>query len=243
MLISSDRHTTEDLRLWSEMESADRIHGAGLAAKIVQAGDVIREFARKGNCYAGVSWGKDSVVLAHLLAIYAPSVPLAWVKQIPLFNPDCELVRDAFLRTYPSRYEEIVIQLRRGHLTWHATGSIEAGFARAVELFGPRYFSGIRAGESGGRKIRMRRHGPTSKNACAPLGWWTETDIFGYLAIHDLPVHPVYAMLGQGRWDRERIRTCRLDGRSGDGIGRAEWESEYYGDVLRRIAKSTMIDV
>lgn len=236
MLIETPRHTEADLDLWRELELADVVHGATISAKVGKAAEVIRDFASNGDCYAGISWGKDSVVLAHLLAMHAPNVTLAWVKQVPLFNPDCELVRDEFLSRHSAAYREIVIQLRRGHLTWHATGSIEAGFAEASRLFGQRYFSGIRASESGGRKIRMRTHGVTSKNTCAPLGWWTEQDIFSYLAIHDLPVHPVYAMLGQGRWERRHIRTCRLDGRSGDGIGRAEWELEYYGDTLRRVA-------
>ena len=235
MLIPSHRHAPADLALWREYEAADRVHGSTIAGKVEQAAEAIRVFAAHGNCYAGISWGKDSVVLAHLLSIHAPDVPLAWVKQVPLFNPDCESVRNVFLRKYDSRYEEIVIQLRRGRRTWHATGSIEAGFSAAAKMFGARYFSGIRASESGGRKMRMLTHGVTSKNTCAPLGWWTEADIFAYLAVHDLPAHPVYAMLGQGRWERCHIRTCRLDGRSGDGIGRAEWEREYYADVLRRM--------
>ena len=61
-------------------------------------------------------------------------------------------------------------------------------------------------------------------------------ETFGYLAAHDLPVHPAYAMLGGGRWERDRIRVASLGGRRGDGIGRAEWEREYYSDVLNRLA-------
>ena len=39
-----------------------------------------------------------------------------------------------------------------------------------------------------------------------------------------------------GRFPRDRIRVASLSGRRGDGMGRAEWEREYYGDVLRRLA-------
>ncbi|TXH99574.1 MAG: hypothetical protein E6Q76_19695 [Rhizobium sp.] len=60
-------------------------------------------------------------------------------------------------------------------------------------------------------------------------------DVFAYLAFHGLPVHPNYAMLGAGRWPREYLRTAPLGGKRGDQFGRAEWEREYYGDVLRRL--------
>lgn len=237
MLIASSRHRSEDLELWTEMEAADLVHGqsTGLQRKVDRSIAEIKSFAERGPCYAGVSWGKDSVVMAHLIQRSGLTIPLVWIKQIPLYNPDCELVRDSFLSMQAMSYHEIVVLLRAGHYTWHATGSIEAGFSEAYYRFGHRHISGIRAGESGGRKIRMRRHGLSSANACAPLGWWTEQDVFGYLAAHDLPVHPVYAMLGDGRWERKHIRTCRLDGRAGDQFGRAEWEREYYGDVLNRL--------
>jgi len=232
MLIASQRHRPEDLELWLELEGADLARGKMLGDKPSKALAAIREFNPN---YASVSWGKDSVALAHLIYQSGLVIPLVWVKQIPLYNPDCKSVRDAFLSRWPMTYREIIMHLREGHYAWHATGSLEAGFAQAADEFGPRYVSGIRAQESGGRKIRMRKYGLASPNACAPLGWWTEADVFGYLAANDLPVHPVYAMLGCGRWERNQIRTCRLEGRGGDGSGRNEWEKEYYGDVLRRL--------
>lgn len=237
MLIPSDRHRRRDLEMWAALEEADRQHYPQIEAKVAKATEDIAAFVARGPCYASVSWGKDSVVLAHLVAVHR--LPLVWVKQVPIYNPDCEAVRDVFLSRHDSPYDEIVVQLRRGVLTWHATGSIEAGFAEATKRYGPRYLSGIRASESGGRKLRMMTHGVATENTCAPLGWWTEQDVFAYLAAHDLPVHPVYAMLGGGRWPRDRIRTCRLDGKSGGGLGRAEWEREYYGDVLRRMEADT----
>ena len=64
----------------------------------------------------------------------------------------------------------------------------------------------------------------------------TAADVMAYLARFNLPVHPAYGMLGSGRYDRERIRVATLGGERGGGAGRREWESEYYGDVLNRIA-------
>lgn len=236
MLILHDKHTPADLREWSHYEAADLIHGArqALAAKVRKSRETLQMFVRAGSAYVSVSWGKDSTVLAELAA--GLGLVYCWVREEPLFNPDCLAVRDAFLRRRPeTRYEEIVVHCRRGRGTWHATGTLESGFAECVRRFGQRYVLGIRAEESGGRAIRMWRHGLASVNACAPLGWWQVPDVFGFLAVNDLPVHPVYGMLGGGRWPREHIRVCSLGGQRGANMGRDEWEREYYGDVLGRL--------
>lgn len=236
MLIQSARHRPEDLAIWREHEEADRIHGGKpeLESKAERSVEAITRFVAE-PCYAGISWGKDSTVMAHLIRRAGASIPFVWIKQPPAFNPDCESVRDAFLSRFLLDYHEIVSWLRPSARDWHATGTLETGFREAEQRFGDRHISGIRAEESGGRKIRMRNYGLTSQNACAPLGWWTEQDVFGYLAHRDLPVHPCYAMLGAGRWPRNQIRTCRLDGKGGSQFGRAEWEQEYYGDVIRKL--------
>ena len=107
---------------------------------------------------------------------------------------------------------------------------------------GGRHLSAIRAEESAGRRARMRRWGLTSPNACAPIGNWRSADVFGYLAIHDLPIHPNYAMTAGGRWQREHLRVDELAGERGDQFGRAAWETEYYGDVLRRRQVQAALD-
>ena len=88
---------------------------------------------------------------------------------------------------------------------------------------------------AGARKIMARTHGASTRSTCRPITWWSVQDVFSWLAAKDLPAHPVYAMQGGGRWPRERIRVASLGGRRGSGIGRSEWEREYYGDVLRRL--------
>jgi phosphoadenosine phosphosulfate reductase len=44
-------------------------------------------------------------------------------------------------------------------------------------------------------------------------------------------------MLGGGRWDRNYIRVAEIGDIHGNGIGRTEWESEYYNDEIRRLKK------
>ena len=233
MLIASGRHTEADLCLWEDYAEADMVRSRtdGLKRLVDRSIAEIRRFNNRGDTYASISFGKDSVALAHLILMANERVPLVHIKAVPFGNPDCWQVRDAILPRLGFEYRE--------HIADYGYDATEAEKDRI--FFGifrkesGRYFSGIRADESRGRKIRMRAHGLTSKNACAPLGWWSASDVFAYLAMHDLPVHPAYAMLGGGRWDRKQIRVDELGGDRGGQLGRSEWEQEYYGDELRRI--------
>ncbi len=238
MLIPSERHTPADLALWAELEEADRANGERLlrSGKVERSLNTISLFSCERPCYAGISWGKDSTVLADIVSRLPKPVPLIWIRVEPIKSPDCALVRDAFLRTHPGvEYDEVEVWCRRDKAGWHASGTLEQGVAECERRWGRRHILGIRARESFGRKIRMLRWGESSTNGCAPLGWWTLADVMAYLAHHDLPVHPAYGMLGGGRWPRDRLRVASLGGLRGAGGGRAEWEQEYYGDVLRRL--------
>jgi len=236
MLIPSHRHTDKDLELWREYEQADLIHGssAGLMRKAKRAVERATEFALSGPCYAGVSWGKDSVVVADLLArSLGRSVPLVWVRLDQYFNPDCLAVRDAFLAMRDVDYHEIAVgNPKRGRLD---SGALNEGFAEASRRFGERYLSGLRASESATRKLAAKRWGGATERTCWPISNWSTADVFGWLARHNLPAHPAYAMLGGGRWERKHLRVATIGGKRGTGIGRAEWEREYYSDILRRL--------
>jgi phosphoadenosine phosphosulfate reductase len=189
----------------------------------------VLRFVRGGDCYAGVSWGKDSTVLADLVVRWASAVPIVWVRVEPITNPDCGAVRDAFLARYPNApYEEIEVSCRRDEAgEFHASGTLEAGFRQAAVKFGRRYLSGIRAEESAGR-ARRALLGAETLHTCAPLIHWTAREVFAYLAHYDLPIHPAYAMTFGGALDRARIRVASLGGKRGTGTGRAEWEAAYY---------------
>lgn len=235
MLIRCERHTEADLKLWAELEAADLAHyrSANVGLKAERAKSAIREFAAAGPCYCSVSWGKDSTVLAHLTdCADLPSLPFAWVT-VGELDVGCDRVRDHFLSMWPRAYREVAVD--PGERTHQGTEGKRIGFLALEDEFGPRRLVGIRADESGGRAISIRHLGVASPNSCRPLAHWTEADVFAYLAFHGLPVHQNYAMLGGGRWSRDHLRTAPLGGKRGDQFGRAEWEREYYGDVLRRL--------
>ena len=241
MLIASSRHTREDLVAWSRFENILQVWSqlSSYRKHVQRARDALLSFTGSLEpCYAGTSWGKDSTVLAHLVATLVPRVPLVWVRIEPIFNPDCLLVRDEFLRTHDVNYHEIVVHstiaepgtTRRG---WHWAGTLETGFAECARRWGVRRISGIRGEESGQRKRRMMHYGEQSRLTCAPIGWWTSKDVFAYLFSRTLPVHPAYACSMGGLLDHDRIRVASLGGAKGMGHGRAEWEERYYGREMR----------
>jgi phosphoadenosine phosphosulfate reductase len=236
MLIETRRHTKKDLELWNHYECADLVYFEThkMQNKIELAINEISKFANS-SCYLGVSWGKDSVVTAHLAVTALSGIQLVWVRVEPIKNPDCLLVRDEFLKLFPNvKYDEVVINCVVDRFGAHAKGTLEAGFKSVYAKYGNRHISGVRSEESGIRKISRFTHGVSTERACRPIIDWKQSDVFAYLAHFDLPVHPVYAMLGGGRWAREHIRVASLGGKRGDQFGRTVWEKEYYRDVLKR---------
>lgn len=240
MLIRSSRYTARDLEAWRRFETTARVHSqlSTYRKRVERARQATLSFSAV-PCYAGVSWGKDSVCLAHIVVTQAPQVPLVWVRVEPDYNPDCLLVRDEFLRLFPrARYDEIILN-RSDVDSARAHGSLEAGARIAAAKYGDRYLSGVRAEESGTRKRRMQAFGESTARTGAPIGWWSGWDVFAYLVGCGLPIHPAYACTMGGALDPMRIRVAPIGGqrgtRPGDGMGRAEWERRYYGQELARL--------
>jgi phosphoadenosine phosphosulfate reductase len=250
VLLASPRYTAEDAARWAALERQDAVYAgtARFARHVARAERWLSGFVREreARCYAGVSWGKDSTVIADMVCRLAPTVSLVWVRVEPIANPDCVLVRDAFFAIHSSaRYEEIVVRCERdpqglrvtetlGDLphAFRVTGTLERGFAEAAHRFGSRHISGVRAEESGARRRRMEAFGAATDSTCAPIGWWRAEDVWAYLYARHLPVHPAYACMGVA-WSRDRIRVASMGGRRGRGHGRQEWERRYYPEARR----------
>lgn len=149
-------------------------------------------------------------------------VHLAWVLReehgirLPLVWNCCEnihpwtvMVRDAFLDGWwgEEDYYEVHLDRKPGETLgdW-----FERGIHAAQEVMGTRrWIGGIRAEESSPRARRIQR-GLTLGDSCFPLGKWSSGDVFAYLSIHDLPIHPVYACTRGGSLDRGRLRVAGL---------------------------------
>lgn len=240
-LIVCDRHSPADLAAWERAERLDRVRAVARSwpAREARAMQEIERFFEAGPGYVGTSWGKDSVVVAHLARRVDPGLPLVWVRRGGGENPHCASVRDAFLDAHPGGYDEVQI----GDARLSRCGAYmdfvdeQAGYTEAGRRHGARYVSGVRAEESGARKLRVAR-GLTLGRTCAPIGRWSGDDVFAYLHRHSLPAHPAYAMTRGGLLDRQRIRVAWLGGRRGTGMGRREWEWHYYGPEMHALGVS-----
>lgn len=233
MLIPSKRYTKEDLAVWKEREEEDFFLAQTKRLERLEerALHALREFWSQDPFFVGVSWGKDSVVIAHLsYRLYSEGIrpKLIWFPAGPIENPDCVLVRDAFLSQFPCDYEEIEAAPLEAIDEMYGHDGAQKEFEIASKQAGSRYASGVRAAESGSRAKRMKQFGECSKNTCAPIGFWPTEYVFAYLAKYNLPIHPIYACSQGGFYDRNRIRVGTL----------GEEEDEVWADL--NMSKNTI---
>lgn len=238
MLIPSARHTAADLAHWRMLEAKDalywRQHERRLREMAARSVEHARAFVAAGPCYLGVSWGKDSVLLASLVHGAGIDVPLVYVRVEPHANPDNELVRRAV--PWGDRVIDVLVRCERDeHGAWLGTGRLESGFARAAERFGDRYLSGVRADESYARTMRARGHGVSTARTSAPLIGWSNADVYAWAHGSGMPLHPVYGMTAGGRFPREHLRVATLGGSRGTERGRREHELRYYRRELESL--------
>lgn len=244
-LIDSSRLTVADREAWARYEHYDDVlsRDPKLDRLAEQGRAAIREWAATGPGVATTSWGKDSTVMAHLVATSGVDVPLVWVRSDPFETPECEQVRDVFLAAHPGqRYEERPVVLRSpkrgeaGHEA-HASDPDRRSQDVLAEAVPERYVSGVRAQESRMRAMSIAHRGMVTARTCRPLARWSAEQVFAFLHREDLPVHPVYGMTVGGHHDRRWLRVhplCSLaPARSAvRGLDMAGWEDTYYADVI-----------
>jgi len=247
MLIDSPRLTDYDRSAWGDLERYDRaLAGSARLERLVTQGvDAIHAWRDAGDGVASVSWGKDSVVMAHLVAVADPTIPFVWVRSGKWESPECDDVRDAFLARHPDiRYEERIAKIRnpkRGEPGFeaHHLDPLSRSQDTLTEEIPERYISGVRAEESRTREKSARVHGMVTARTCRPLLWWRGVDVFAYLYQEGLPVHPAYAMSFGGRWDRRWLRVHALcsfhDSRRTVDV--PMWEDHYYGDHIAQLLR------
>ena len=238
MLIESSRIKPEDMKRWKELERFDQVlsKSSRLTKLEEKSRAMIREFLSKNNSgYAGISWGKDSTCLAHLVSTEYPEYPMIHIIAKPIDNPDCPLVRDAFLSKFNINYHEIVVDYSdvKTDIPGEYTKDIFFdGFDIAANRFGDRYITGLRADESSGRKMFAKSYKGKTNRVCAPLIQWSGVFVFAYLKKYDLPIHPAYACSMNGALDRCKIRVDVLGDEPGIGMGRRIWEHAYYPELV-----------
>jgi len=241
MLIDSPRLTERDRQWWDEWIRADQVHSRTkeFRMRCEKTLGIIKEFISSGKPYfVAVSWGKDSVVLSHMFHKMGAQCKFVYVRNLAREPEGNIAVRDEFLKNYPLDYEEICYNYADADETYYDKAGRPRKWQHILADLQKRYgchVTGIRYDESAKRRRRFRVYGTETSNSFAPFRFMTVHDIFAYMWMCDLPIHPNYAMTGGGRWDKYRIRVAAVGNTEGDGMGRTEWEREYYPDILNKL--------
>lgn len=239
MLVDSPRLTDRDREEWDRMERYDKaLSTSRRMARLVEAAVAeIQLFTGTREGSVACSWGKDSLVTTHLAFSAGCDWPVVFLKKDRYYNPDCLLVRDAWLARFPqTKYFEVHSPVNTANVRWLAPvgehPSLASRKAResVAEKFGAARLSGIRSEESPDRALSAAVHGTHTDVSCRPILRWGLLDVFAYLALHDLPVHPAYAMTTKTPRERDQIRVAPIGGHIG-GLSRKQWEDAYYGDI------------
>lgn len=217
-------------------------HAAHYRLVAADADAVIRQaLDRAGDVpvAVGVSGGKDSVAMAHLVARHCR--PTIIYNDSGLEMPESiGIVRDLAdrlgLDVYVARGDAVALEMA-GHNNMEAI--IKPVQLAIRELDIGLEFVGLRRAESRARRMLIGRYGPVHASrrwGCLvawPMRDWTGADVFAYLDEHGLPAHPAYAR----EWglDRDAIRVSWAydPDRRADGDG--EYLRRHYPRLHQRL--------
>lgn len=151
---------------------------------------------RVQNPYIACSFGKDSAVMLHLVQKNNPNIPVVFVSR-----PETNLV---------DNYEEIikewnlpnliVVNFNQNTFDFISKSVIKTGM-KTIEQNYDSFFVGLRAQESAGRRITLKKNGMFYKNSAnlvriCPVAFWTEKEIAVYSITNKLPVLSTYQKEG-----------------------------------------------
>ena len=182
--------------------------------------------AQYGPLALSVSWGKDSLVMAHLARDL--SLPYVWLSCGEFDDwPDTEEVAERFCKRWPVKVHKVgcmsVAECYRTAGRFYVFAETQEQ-KKADRLYSDSFietitgtirdmgckgsFIGLRAEESRGRLRLLRFRGRLlySKThrlwECFPLAWWTGRDIWAYIFAYDIPYSEMYDLYP----DREKAR-------------------------------------
>lgn len=159
------------------------------------------------NSYLSLSWGKQSIVLAHMLYQIKPDTPMYFLaswESFLLYN--YEEVIDRFTSKWPVNAHIVMKDnVSDNDLDWQATrdlGSNDlASMVNRSDWDG--WFWGLSKDESAQRRITLSRQKGSrphpsiftykdGKYRCCPLMDWGIMDLAAYIVHHDIPLLDAY---------------------------------------------------
>src|SRR5690606_13424265 len=144
--------------------------------------------------YVACSFGKDSSVMLDMVLKHDHNILVRFAS-----HPETRLLDNYkqvidWWRARGINYEEVYCEGRLVKVKHHQRNMLSAG-----DFDG--FFVGIRAEESFGRRVSLRKHSPYHRLPdgmvkISPLAWWTTRDIAAYIVTNNLPVLSKYILEG-----------------------------------------------
>lgn len=190
---------------------AGKIHAKSRvrASRLAHAVDGVRRMVEVApNSYVSISFGKQSICMAHMVYRIAPETPMFFLASDETWDMhNFREVIDDFLTKWPIRLKIVQTNRLYGAASWKA--GRDAG-DKDLQRMCPReewdgWYMGLASDESRARKITLLKHCSAhrtiyryrdGKYRCCPLMDWTLDDIAAYVWEHDLPLLDIYRKVG-----------------------------------------------
>ena len=212
--------------------------------------------------YISMSFGKDSLVMTHLLLQMIPDAPVLYVNCGEFDEwPDTPRVRDEFLKRFAINFYElrgpsIIEYYRQAGYIYHQDAeetkrarSIQRRYGQSLEkviikkarqLNCDGGFIGMRSSESSNRARLFNWRGNLyfAKErrlwTCCPMEKWTGRDIWAYIVKNDLPYNVLYDLHPAGR---EIARNGAMVGTRSPFRDRMSFLKQIYPDWWNRLVR------
>lgn len=227
--------------------------------KLRKSQEVAKEIINKANKpFVSVSWGKDSIVVAHLLWEQYPDIQMIWSDrgeegEYPETYDLVERWKEEFgISLLSLKPEMSMFEIYRKYGVPEVTSDHTRDIVKNINLVQTidRYakennydgrIMGLRIEESRGRAHLGKLKGPLfySKTQqlwiCNPIIYWTARDVWAYIVTNDLPYHPLYDQ-NQIK-NREEIRLSNWSGVFDFQNGRVVELKMNHPELFEKIAK------
>ena len=209
--------------------------------------------------YLSCSFGKDSIVLLHLVLQQSPDIPVVFINSNYCF-PDTYQVRDAFVSDYkinlveisqPYDYLEIIKQYglpqeRSKAQQNKVVNLLKKDLANewAWNNGHNGNYWGLRKEEASGRRWLLNTKGSLfwAKNArlwrCSPLADWMWEDVWAYIHEQGIPYSGIYDKTGFVEDPRQIRNTSYITTDGANLNGRVAWLKYYYPELFDKVAKN-----
>ena len=208
--------------------------------------------AGDGVIAVGLSGGKDSVAMLHLVAQHCS--PLVIHNDSGLELPDSL----PLVRSYCERLRLELAIAKGNAMALEASGASPKQVAE-LALYKPvrdllkarsvaLEFVGLRAAESKRRRLVIGARGdmyPSKTWGCTiawPMRHWQTADIFAYIDEHDLPLHPAYATHANKPEERDSVRVSWAFDSERLGVGEVQWLRLRYPAYFRKLRDLGILD-